>query len=122
MISLKNVSLVKAIGRTILALTVSLLLGIVFYLNPVTHVTENYDKNACRPGPTNNWCAPEVSYTALSAKKRLEDSGLKCNEKPNLSDFVIFEYKGGGVEAVTFDNAFEKGQDSEGWSRFFCDK
>lgn len=112
---------VRKMGWISLVLPLFFLLASLFYLNPRTQITDGQDSSACRPNSSNDWCAPSVSYAALSAKSSLEKSGLECRVNPTLSNFVIFEYKSGNVEALSFDDAVTMGSKSEGWSRFFCD-
>lgn len=62
------------------------------------------------------------SETALtSAIATQESAGLRCTEKPALTDVVLFQRDGEDkVTVLTFDQAIKASSAREGWIRRYC--
>jgi hypothetical protein len=62
------------------------------------------------------------SETALSiAIAAQESAGLRCTEKPSLTDVVLFQRDGvEKVAVLTFDQAIKASSAREGWIRRYC--
>ena len=62
------------------------------------------------------------SETALStAIAAQESAGLRCSEKPTLTDVVLFQAEGADeVTILTFEQAIKASSAREGWIRRYC--
>ena len=56
--------------------------------------------------------------TAIAAQ---ESAGLRCSEKPTLTDVVLFQRNGEDeVTVLTFEQAIKASSAREGWIRRYC--
>ena len=60
--------------------------------------------------------------TVLSAAIAVQESdGLRCSQKPSLTDVVLFQREvGAEVTVLTFDQAIEASAARTGWIRRYC--
>lgn len=63
-----------------------------------------------------------IEVPAQEMIDQFEQNGYSCSDEPALVDSIVFTWMDGGVEALTFDEAWDAAKSGKGMVRAYCSK